>query len=111
MTVEPLNNRWGLERIVVRSVSVPYAVGDAIPGRGAFANWLVLWRDPTTLMIATTDRPNDCYTAHVYQHRHHGSRHEFILTDPKWDDPTGPALPETPPVEQTGAKPRPASAK
>src|SRR4051794_22132502 len=85
MTIEPQNNNWDLETIEIKCAG--YTVGACAPGRAAFMNWLVLWRDETMLMIARADDRTQWYPAHIYQHCQDENWHGFILYDPNPNKP------------------------
>ena len=65
MTIEPFDNDHDLETLEVATPG-RFAVGDTMKGRAAFRDWLVHFRDPTTLLIAPIDRPDEWRPAHIY---------------------------------------------
>jgi hypothetical protein len=62
--IEPSNNDYDLETITVTD---PFEIGDTRPGRAAFRDWQVHWRDETTLMIAPQEHPDAWRPAHIYE--------------------------------------------
>jgi hypothetical protein len=65
VTIEPLNNDYDLESIEINTPG-PFNVGDTMKGRACFADWLVHFRDPTTLLIAPIEQPDEWRPAHIY---------------------------------------------
>jgi hypothetical protein len=61
--IEASNNDYDLETITVTD---PFLVGDTRPGRAAFRDWMVHWRDETTVMIAPKEHPDAWRSAHIY---------------------------------------------
>ena len=62
--IEDRNNDWDLETIQV--FNPEFKVGDTGVGRSSYRDWMVHWRDETTLLIAPMYAPDNWRPAHIY---------------------------------------------
>lgn len=61
--IEALNNDYDLDLIEIQD---PFAVGDTKAAWAQDREWLVRWRDKTTLMVAPGHAPDEWRPAHIY---------------------------------------------
>ena len=78
------NNDYDLETIEV-AAAAPFTVGHTLPGRECGRDWLVHYRDETTLLVAPVEHPDAWVPCHIYSRGRIGDLGwVFVLANDEW---------------------------